>query len=318
MPVEETLSAELTAAVDTAVETLKPAEEKEENGNSTDQNNPDESGSVGDGGAADDSGGQGDGGAEKAGTDSGSGAGDDASVRQVPQKPVLSDRAVTEAIRAGFTLEEAKSFADEKMLIRTIELVRQQSVKPAEKIDILANFPKLDPEAFEPEVIKSFDSLREIIQKQQEKIEAFDQYTQRATIDQQRAHDNEVESWFDKQVSALGDEYKELLGTGGYSSLDKSTPQFAKRQAIADQAAVLLAGYNASGRQAPSRDEVFQSAAKLVLMDDMQKIKENKLSSSLEKRATQHIARAGGAKGKVSQDPAEAVAAMLDESFFKK
>ena len=44
---------------------------------------------------------------------------------------------------------------------------------------------------------------------------------------------HEIEKFFDNQVKGLGDNFSESLGAGDYSSLDRGSPQFANREAIA-------------------------------------------------------------------------------------
>ena len=132
------------------------------------------------------------------------------------------------------------------------------------------------------------------------------------------SHAQNVEKWFDEQISKLGEDFAESLGTGAYNALEPGSPQYQKRDAIANQTAILVAGYRASGQESPSRDEIFSQAARLILGDEYQKVHEKKLTADLAKRSTQHIARVGGQSSKSKGDPVADVAAMLDEKYFKK
>jgi hypothetical protein len=79
-----------------------------------------------------------------------------------------------------------------------------------------------------------------------------------------------------------------------------------------------LAGYKAAGQQAPPRDQVFDTAAKLVLMDEYQKIELKKISGDLAKRSQRHIQRAGGGKQTNNNNPLDETAALLDAKYFAR
>lgn len=324
MAIEETLAAELSTAVDVAVS--KPeTEETKESESSANQDGSNEQEAVGDDGASDGGGSESDGGTETPAEGDGSGEDTDGTKSEVPPaKQPISDSVLTQAVQAGFSLEEARLFGSESVLKSAVNRVIEASKKnePATELpeaeDIFKDLPKLDPESYEPEVIKAFESLTAVMKKQQEMIQGLQANNRNTMQLQQDAASHEVEQWFDKQITSLGDDFKDALGSGGYSSLDRASPQFAKREAIANQAAVLLAGYKAAGQNAPDRDSVFQAAAKLVLMDEFQKVREKKISKDLEKRSAQHINRASGGKQSGNKDPFEETASLLDAKYFSK
>lgn len=241
-----------------------------------------------------------------------------------PTKPEFGDDTLTAAVKIGFSLADARQFPSEQALrsaIATVNAVAQQSApKQEEKTegDPLADIPKLDPEVYEPEVIKMFDALVGVVRKQQEAIQSFRSVQEQATRVSMESAAHDVEQWFDKQVESLGSDFEDALGKGGYGTLNRGSEQFARRDKIANQMAVMLAGYRAAGQQAPPREEIFDAAARLALKDEYQKAYEKKLAGNLAKRSTQHLQRAGGQKTKSNQNPLEATAALLDERFFKK
>ena len=240
-----------------------------------------------------------------------------------PVKPTISDSALTKAVYCGLSLEDARQFPSEQALLRVVasmDAAKQFAPKAEEKVadeDPLAGLPKLDPEVYEPEVIKMFDALVGVVKKQQEAINSFQSQHEQSARHGQESAAREVEQWFDKQVSSLGKDFEEALGTGGYGTLDRGSEQFARRDKIANQVAVLIGGYRASGQQAPPREEVFDAAARLVLRDEYQKVYEKNLTGDLAKRSSQHVNRAGGQKTKNNTNPLEDTAAMLDARFFK-
>lgn len=242
----------------------------------------------------------------------------------------ISDACLTRAVQAGLSLEEARSFPSSAVLDRAVdsmqaalEAQRQpEQVKQKEPEDSFAGIEKLDPEKFDPEVIEMHESLVGIMRKQHEELQELRSQTAEQTQYSAQASEEavvrEMTEWFDGKVVGLGEDFQEALGEGGMNSLDKYSPQFATREAIANKVAVFLGGYNAAGMQAPDRDEMFDDAARLVLKDTYRQVRERKLSSDLVKRSSQHIQRAGGGKSKSHQSPEESAAEMLDAKFFAR
>jgi hypothetical protein len=227
------------------------------------------------------------------------------------------------AVRAGMTFEDARRFPSEAALVRVVGLIadtelanrsaaeRQEPETPA--ADPMDALPELDPEDYDPKVIEMFDAMKGVLQNQNETIAGF-QNAQDAVVQAgQAAADREVTQWFDKSINDLGQE--EALGTGSSGDQTPGSSQLAKRDAIAGQCAVLLAGYGASGQPTPSREEVFRMSARLVLADEFQALQEKELSAGLAKQAGNHIHRAGGKKTKSTQDPAAEIAAMIDAKY---
>jgi len=304
-------------------------------GETADDEANDDAGDAGDSGKTGDAGDPGEGtgeGDDDAG-DEGDDAGDEDKGKKVDPEPVtISDDALSAAVIAGIPLAEARSFASEDALLRVVDTIRStvesqiaaagtgketKEAEEEEKEDPLANLPELDPE-LAPEIRQTFDVLKDMVRKQQETIKSFQtQQEQTATASQQAAA-QELQQWFDTQVDNLGEDFAEALGKGAMSTLSRGSSQYAKRDQIANQMAVLLAGYQASGQQAPPREQVFDTAAKLVLMDQFASVRERELSKDLGKRAGQHISRAGGKKTKTNQSPLEETADLIDRKFFPK
>jgi hypothetical protein len=323
MALEEAFIAEVNEAVDNAV-----SEQKGEEGNKNVEENNSAVGSDGSETGLDEQGteNEGSGSTEtsvetsavsdgKEGNTSGS-----ESAEKEPKS--VSDFVLTQAVQAGFSVEEAREFGSDKLLMRAVDMIKAAKPSAEPKVaeeqaeDPLAGLPELDPESFEPEVIKAFDSLKDVIRKQQEAISGLQSYAKQAEVSQFEAQKNEIETWFDKQINSLGSDFEDALGKGSYGTLDKASSQYQKREAIAKQTAVLMAGYKSAGLEPPTRDTVFQEAAKLVLMEDYQKIREAKISKDLEKRSGQHINRVGGKKHSSNQDPLDEIASVIDAKYF--
>ena len=256
---------------------------------------------------------------EGSGSDGGSGAN-----KEAPKPPVIGDYAVTQAIHAGFSEEEAKSFGSEKALARAVEMLqdaRDAAVKPEDKKATkgpLDDLPDLDPEIYGEEAIKILNAMKETIKAQQEQLDGYKEVSQQALQQQENVAAREIEQWFDKSVESLGKDFEVALGKGGYGSLDRGSSQFAKRDAIANQMAIVMSGYQARGLQPPPRDKVFESVAQMVLADEYQVVRERKITEKLAKRGPMHLNRPNGNKGgsKESADPLADTARLINEKFF--
>lgn len=242
-----------------------------------------------------------------------------------PTQGKVSDSAIERAVRAGLTFSDARSFTSEEALNRVSASI-ENARKPVERHeteqeevsedDPFADLPKLDPEKYEEDVVKMYDGLTAVMRKQHETIKELRSTQNQALQSSRQAVQNDTEKWFDSQIESLGEDFHDILGKGSYKTLDQSGTQYAKRDSIANQCAILLAGYRASGQAVPPRDEVFSAAARLVLGSDFEKAHEKRIAADLAKRSTQHISRAGSKSGKVKGDPLADVAAMLDERYF--
>lgn len=249
----------------------------------------------------------------------------------VPVPPRLSDDAVARAIRIGFTLSEARSFRSEAALTSACHIAEQakkftneqeQEEKPQkdqvkDEEDPLALFDKLDPETYDADFIKLMGAMADQVRAQREELRELRTNQEQSAQVNQEAAAREVKIWFDKQVKELGADFHETLGTGDYDSLSQGSPQLVKRDEIAEQMAVVLAGYQAMGQPAPPREEVFSQVAKQVLQDVFSKTERQKLEKDLRKRSKSHIQRTGSKGVKTeSKDPTEDIAAEINKEFF--
>ena len=262
----------------------------------------------------------------------------DAAVKQTPAviKPetvpvatpaVISDDVIVRAVRAGLSLADARSFSSEDSLGRVIERlesINRESVKkpPAAKKeaeDIFKDLPTLDPETYEPDIIKTFEALKTIIKKQGEVIQSYGQQTDSINKQNKETQQEATNRWFDSKIADLGKDFESILGAGATNALPLGSSQAAKRDEIANKTAALLTGYRATGQKLPSKDVVFEEAARIVLKDEYVKAQEARLQKQIEDRDSQIIARASSdTNGKATKTPQEEIAAALNEKYFKK
>jgi len=247
---------------------------------------------------------------------------DDQQDQSLSAPPERSTVLVERAVRAGFSLAEARAFPSDQALGRACEVIEQsqrQSRKQTEEDeeDPLAVFDTLNTEEFEPEVVELLGTLAGQIKAQREELRALKAGQEQTTQVSQEAAAREVEVWFDGQVQSLGTDFQDTLGQGTYRSLAPGSSQLAMRDAIAEQMAVQIAGYQAVGRPMPPREEMFQAAAKVVLAKEFAELERKQIQSELRKRARQHVQR--GSKGEKVTDnelsPEEDAARAIDERF---
>lgn len=349
MSVDQTLSGEIDAAVESVSQELQAeretvaGNEPEANESADEPKNEETSDEVGDdpgsdseGGGLDHSGGEsGESGSERGderGEEDSRGEGGEAegSGQETPVKPEApkgpSDEVLSRAVLAGIPLAEARQFASDDSLLRVVGAIHDaagtgdepdgKAGEEAEEKDPFADLPELDPEEYDPKLIKTFEAMKSALKSQNETIKGFRQQQEESAQAANEAAARDVEQWFDKQVESLGEEFTEALGEGAMSALDRGSSQYAKRDEIASRMAIILAGYQATGQQAPPREDVFNEAARLVLHDQFVSARERKLAKDLESRAGQHIARPGGKKTKQTQSPFDEAAAELDRKYF--
>jgi hypothetical protein len=196
-------------------------------------------------------------------------------------------------------------------LVSNAQNTQQELAEPA--ADPLAAIPDLDPEEYDPKTVEMFAAMKGVLKSQQDAIASFQESQDATMAASQAASDRDVVQWFDSEINKL--EFKEALGEGSHGDQTPGSSQLAKRDAIAKQCSVQMAGYEASGQQSPTREEIFRASARLVLTDEYQALHDKEVSAGLSKRAGQHIHRAGGKKTKSTQSPEEHTAALLDEKY---
>ncbi|HUT86492.1 MAG TPA: hypothetical protein VMX15_00190 [Candidatus Heimdallarchaeota archaeon] len=260
------------------------------------------------------------------------GAKEEPSKEEGQTPPPLSDETLTRAVRAGLSLVEARSYPSDRSLASTCSLIEaadarakaasevaQKGFKNDEVEDPLAIFDNLNTDEFEPEVVELLGTLVTQIRAQRDALHELRSGHEQAARASQETVVREVEVWFDQQVEGLGTDLHECLGEGGYRSLSPGSPQLAKRDAIAEQIAVTLAGYQAMGRQPPPREEVFEQAVKSVLRDEFTQAERKKIQQELRRMKGNIVQRAShGTKTDSTKSPEEEIAARLDEKYFVK
>ncbi len=250
----------------------------------------------------------------------------------------ISDIALTRAVNAGLTVSEARSFSNEENLngvvgrletqnqqyrtwAQELQTNQQQTVEQLQEeqpVDLFADLPKLNPEDYDPEVVKFLDGLTDIARKQQEVIQDFQANQDNIVAANYNAGRVDVEDWFDKEISNLGADFEEIFGTGNFNSLNQNSVEYQNRDNVAGQLSVLIAGYNAQGINAPQKSDLFQTAVRQIFHEKYAKIEHGKLENNLKKQEKQHIRRVNKSKSIPSMSPEEIdkeIADAIDSQF---
>ena len=235
------------------------------------------------------------------------------------------------AVSSGLTLEQARSFRSEEALSefnsrvqyersQAVQQQQQQQVQQElqEEVDPFVDFPKLDPENYDEGVVDVVDRLTDIAHDQYKQIAEFRNQQEQQAAYSLEAGKAEVKNWFDDETNKLGDDFKDELGEGVYSSLAAGSQHAVTRDAIADHMSVMIAGYQHHGMQLPPRSEIFSAAAKVVLASKYEELANSKFTESLEKQTTQTIQRVNKSKAKrnlTSEEEDSALGALIDSTF---
>ncbi len=235
---------------------------------------------------------------------------------------VISDEALTAAVAAGIPIADARGFGSEAALMRVVSSVLRQTEEVKEETnqeDFLDSVPTLDPERYDQDMIDAVEGMKKVIRDQNNEIKSIADSGRRRDEAAAGTALQEITAWFDGKVDSLGDDFVDSLGKGSTSGLKQGGKAYEKRDELATQIGVLHGGYVAAGREVPSRDKIFDAAARYVLGDAIDSAKDKKVSASLKKRSGQHISRVSSTGKRKKNQSAEAeVAELLDEKFFQK
>ncbi len=233
---------------------------------------------------------------------------------------VISDEALTAAVTAGIPIADARGFGSEAALMRVVSSMLRQTEEVKEETnqeDFLDSVPTLDPERYDQDMIDAVEGMKKVIRDQNNEIKSIADSGRRRDEAAAGTALQEVTEWFDGKVDSLGDDFVDSLGKGSTGSLKQGSKAYEKRDELATQISVLHGGYVAAGREVPSRDKIFDIAAKYILGNEIDSAKDKKVSASLKKRSGQHISRVSDAGKRKKNQSAEAeVAEMVDDQFF--
>jgi len=216
-----------------------------------------------------------------------------------------SEGALERAVRAGFTLAQAKNFPGDDLLNATCARIEGVSgagspegasgaesggeAKPADVNALLSEIPDLSPDDYDEQIVNVVRLLKGVVKQQGDAL---------AELRGARSQD-----WFTVQAEGVKD-------------FVKGDP--AKAADLREKFDVLKAGYKAAGKTVTD-EAAFSEAARLVLGGDMEAARLKKQASAAQKRNGQIIPRVTASNVAPDMgDPIEAVAAEIDRKFFAR
>lgn len=120
---------------------------------------------------------------------------------------------------------------------------------------------KIDPDIYEPDLVKAFDSVRQFVEKQSQREKVLrDELAEVKTVVTKEKAESEAQAWFDEFDSTLDKLDLEPLGKGHRSTLGED--HFAKRKEVLEEMSVLSAGLKASGKKDLPLDKLIEKAVR--------------------------------------------------------
>lgn len=178
---------------------------------------------------------------------------------------------------------------------------------------------KLDPQLVDPEVIASFEGMRDHyedrIGKLEQQISQMVPAVERVYMEAQAANVRE----FDTAIGKLGPRFVEVLGDGATTEMDQESDAWKARDRIYRRANRLAEDYQAEGIRVPKLPELIRRAAYVEFPDQAKKqAKDEALEELEEQQSSQASSRPthrNGRKTEVQPDDDPYTAA---EKVFKK
>lgn len=233
------------------------------------------------------------------------------SEEETPEEEVLEEDAITDellerAVKAGFSLADAKAFPNATMLGNMCDRLEQNDKDEADEgqadegnvgdgdDDLLAMVPDLDPEEYDEQVVAGFKALKNFVRQQQMIIEGL-----------QEDNAGSAKSLFDRSVAGLGDTFEKTFD---------QTPK--RKDDLKEQFDILVAGNKAAGKVV-DHETLFDHAVKIALGDVVARGVIDGKSKKLQKRGKRIISRSDGSKTTATtKDAFEDAAEALDRKFF--
>lgn len=165
---------------------------------------------------------------------------------------------------------------------------------------------KLDPDSFDPDTLKAFQDMNEHynstveklhneLLRERERTAAMDQQFGAITSQQQQAEAARIEQEMEAFFNGLGDEWKDTFGKGDYRELISVNPTVVQNRAkLFEEMENIRIGQEARGRSVSSRDELRQRALRSAFGDNLKTIARKELTSKVQERQSQQIARPSG------------------------
>ncbi len=242
----------------------------------------------------------------------------------------ISDELLDKAFELGYSIDDLKKFDDVKSLEREITRVakfqERFKVHEAGKVPVTEQPPEADlpvddentPPDWEELIEQGHDPDMVALQKKNweraERAEA--QVRQLTQIERQRAFEAQCER-FDATLNNIGDEFKDVFGTGNRGELlTKSPEQAQNRQQVFDKMNMLRHGYLTAGKRVPEESELIQEAVHASFYKHAQTTAREKLKGDIKKSGSQALSRPNSGGATPLNGPSKAL--QMEQEYWKR
>jgi len=145
----------------------------------------------------------------------------------------------------------------------------------------------------------------EKLNKLAEQVHAINSSLQEIQQAASQAEDRAIIETCDKFFASLDPEVYPQFGTGTLESLDEDSPEYQARLELLKKADALAIGYEQSGEEVPSQEQLLEEALSIVAANQKVNAAKREVRKKVEQRSKQRIGRPGGrerAKKPVSEE----------------
>lgn len=217
------------------------------------------------------------------------------------------------AAECGFTEQEARDFGTTKQLIKALLPIsrRLEQMGQPRQADQAQPAPiktddgfkwAIDPEkdGFDPKLVSELNRYHEWNAK---RLEAYDkrvgemsQREQRREAEESRRTEMTRQERFDESLNALGEEYRELFGSGNVNSLKQDSKEWSNRRQVYMAMRVAEKSWRDMGTPVTDSKVLLQQALGMVFHDKQQELARKKVASSLSSRSNSSMSRPSSRK----------------------
>ena len=219
--------------------------------------------------------------------------------------------ALTErATAVGLDEEDIKKLGSVEALERTILILEARQKTEAEEVKEVQEEPEDTKTDFADVPDELRPALEQITKAYEERIKALEsqlgQYNEYVDNQAEKAYKSE----FDGFVGNLGPDYESLFGTGSTENLRNGSTELSNRVQVLEEMNTLAAGYEATGREVPDEQSLFNKALSSVFGDELMSIKQASRESQIAERRSKFVGRPSQRHGKQKSPEAAAIASV--------
>lgn len=164
---------------------------------------------------------------------------------------------------------------------------------PREEVPQADEFPDLDPETYDANIVKAFNTLKTRDARREADLADLRKHREA------QVHE-EFGRWQDGEFAKQG-LYEPEFGKGETRSFKEGTPQHANRHKVLRSMNVIAAGYHANNMPVPDREELFRAAVAMSFQGKEAEVAKREVKETLQKRT---ILQRNAASGRIeTMDP---------------